>query len=1149
MAFNDAHLAIDTSAYFAEGVIASIQGMGAPAWEIRNAASLSFTALIMRVVGFRNLSTGVNATACIKSPTAAEFFSRYPSLHSFLLSQLKAAAGQLQTLNKCGHKSHDIHPSLFPVLVILSRLKPSVVMSTSVTRAHVDPAAFIPVVKAVSQSAVMGVRQLAATALAPLVPAQSLCNSCTAIAASLPDAQTPVPDHNALHGSLLQLESLLKALVTYSGQSGQIGASTADQSSSEATHACLLGSILSEVLAAMLRSSWLAGSSNKCLPVATAYLRAVKQVFLLAQLLQLDKAEQQQQQVSQLQPVAPAHFQGSSSRALEQQAKPWLQDLLQLHSFLSSAITDLITGTMASSSTSCPSSSALCASNDTASHVTGSHDHGASVDADSVSDACDPFKAVWLKECTALNFGPLLDFAMLLQQYAPPQLPTFVQSSADCSQDWAGSSSSDVCSSSRVDAMQQQVEGRVDIVLDRLLLALSSRSYDVRAAAVKGATHQLQLLMSNQHAANGIYSGQATQQQTAACLSDKVIEQLWAATMKETNNKVRKRLLMLLGAVADWQQQSTATVQQQQATACHPQVGVDAPVDRLQRVDQLQQLLTVTNDLTAKGQALQCLAQAIRAAVAAVVAVPSTDPTGTSAVAAATALVKPITKFLSHVGSAGQPSQPETMRAAAVAALEQCGLLQLLLPPHLALQTLQPGGTVCLTPPRQLGCDLHLAPLAKLAVPAWQLLLTLMEDEEDYVRRHAADSAQGVLIQLPQPPVQKQQQQAVAAETPAAHGSMYVEAVERAVFDLLASCSSWWPELTSTVFDLLTSFVFDSSAAIPKVLQHKQHRAIASPAQQNQQQLNPSQQLGVNTQQQHTNSSKQLQACHDQPSSMQRTANSNGMPQQGMAAMSSASSPMLNGGGVLTRRLFDKEADNHHEEPLLMAQLAAAALHKLLLQPSEPSSAQASGSKPHASSSSDATAPEASVGTCDDGTTQASTSSANAFDIADLQQTGVNAYDVTTSVMSWCHLLISHLGTMTARLTQASQSRGSWIGSMTSHPEVFVPLYRCLLGFWAVAPVLQAGRVQGGSGFSQQHVRTQFDDVAQKVAEAVATLKQTQPSHLLQPMLDVLASQYDVQGTNQPGSGKEDGCAAAATSTNRSSQLLCITGPLFLFNM
>ncbi len=49
--------------------------------------------------------------------TGAEFFNRYPSLHSFLLTQLQAATRQLEQW------ATVVHPSLTPVLALLSRLR------------------------------------------------------------------------------------------------------------------------------------------------------------------------------------------------------------------------------------------------------------------------------------------------------------------------------------------------------------------------------------------------------------------------------------------------------------------------------------------------------------------------------------------------------------------------------------------------------------------------------------------------------------------------------------------------------------------------------------------------------------------------------------------------------------------------------------------------------------------------------------------------------------------------------------------------------------------------------------------------------------------------------------------------------------------
>lgn len=55
------------------------------------------------------------AAVARKAVTGDEFFQRYPTLHGFLLGQLDAAVQELH--------GGAPHPSLYPVLVLLSRLR------------------------------------------------------------------------------------------------------------------------------------------------------------------------------------------------------------------------------------------------------------------------------------------------------------------------------------------------------------------------------------------------------------------------------------------------------------------------------------------------------------------------------------------------------------------------------------------------------------------------------------------------------------------------------------------------------------------------------------------------------------------------------------------------------------------------------------------------------------------------------------------------------------------------------------------------------------------------------------------------------------------------------------------------------------------
>ena len=55
--------------------------------------------------------------------TAREFFTRFPTLHGFLLQELRQSASDLDMAR--GPCMDSLQPSLFPVLLLLSRLYPT----------------------------------------------------------------------------------------------------------------------------------------------------------------------------------------------------------------------------------------------------------------------------------------------------------------------------------------------------------------------------------------------------------------------------------------------------------------------------------------------------------------------------------------------------------------------------------------------------------------------------------------------------------------------------------------------------------------------------------------------------------------------------------------------------------------------------------------------------------------------------------------------------------------------------------------------------------------------------------------------------------------------------------------------------------------
>ncbi|KAK4804387.1 hypothetical protein SAY86_004204 [Trapa natans] len=210
-AFNDTNLATDTSGFAAEALISSIRAFSSPYWEVRNSACLAYTALVRRMIGFLNVHKRESARRAL---TGLEFFHRYPSLHSFLFDELRVAT---ESIGDEASKSVEsnlvklVHPSLCPILILLSRLKPSSLASE--TGDELDPFLFMPFIRHCSMQSNMRIRILASRALTGLVSNEKLSFVLINIAMELsqlsPSSLSQLMSLNSVHGIVLQLGALL----------------------------------------------------------------------------------------------------------------------------------------------------------------------------------------------------------------------------------------------------------------------------------------------------------------------------------------------------------------------------------------------------------------------------------------------------------------------------------------------------------------------------------------------------------------------------------------------------------------------------------------------------------------------------------------------------------------------------------------------------------------------------------------------------------------------------------------------------------------------------------------------------------------------------------------------------------------------------
>ncbi|KAL6520381.1 hypothetical protein OROMI_032561 [Orobanche minor] len=205
-AFNDTNLATDSSGFCAEAMIISIQSFSSSYWEVRNSACLAYTALLRRMVGFLNVQKRESIRRAL---TGIEFFHRYPILHSFLMDELKVATESLlegSPKQLGSNLKNVVHPSLCPILILLSRLKPSPLSSE--TGNSLDPFVFMPFIRRCSLQSNFRIRVLASGALTGLVANEKLPAVIFNIASELPRQQSHIIS-NSIHGMLLQLNCLL----------------------------------------------------------------------------------------------------------------------------------------------------------------------------------------------------------------------------------------------------------------------------------------------------------------------------------------------------------------------------------------------------------------------------------------------------------------------------------------------------------------------------------------------------------------------------------------------------------------------------------------------------------------------------------------------------------------------------------------------------------------------------------------------------------------------------------------------------------------------------------------------------------------------------------------------------------------------------
>ncbi|GFR67390.1 thyroid adenoma-associated-like protein [Elysia marginata] len=199
--YRESRLGDDVVLYVADGLKAAILGFRSEQWAVRNSATLLLSSLMTRIFGVKR-SKDETAMSKKNCQTGRAFFYRYPTLYPFLLEELEAATANVMSRDRL-----SLHPSLYPVLLVLGRLFPSTLEGSDTS---LSLSAFIPYIIRCASSPVYKTRVIASRAIQPLAKRNEVVGISLSLWENLPLSPSSQSQSSHVHGSLLQLTQLIK---------------------------------------------------------------------------------------------------------------------------------------------------------------------------------------------------------------------------------------------------------------------------------------------------------------------------------------------------------------------------------------------------------------------------------------------------------------------------------------------------------------------------------------------------------------------------------------------------------------------------------------------------------------------------------------------------------------------------------------------------------------------------------------------------------------------------------------------------------------------------------------------------------------------------------------------------------------------------
>lgn len=227
----DSTLGADIDNYISDSLKMVVRGLGSPIWAVRNSSMMVFTSIIQSAI---NNDKNDSESGIAKSVTAYEFFRRFPQIYPFLLETLAVITNHTVHMNNSGWpisistrsvndvNSEVIDPSLFPILLLLSKIKVPYDYDVQNCFSSVDLTLFAPLIISCHSTRVYHIREVAAKALVSLT---TYLNFSDVIESTINKLSQPnridTLNCNCIHGLLLILYEFLKQIIQKSSVGNQ----------------------------------------------------------------------------------------------------------------------------------------------------------------------------------------------------------------------------------------------------------------------------------------------------------------------------------------------------------------------------------------------------------------------------------------------------------------------------------------------------------------------------------------------------------------------------------------------------------------------------------------------------------------------------------------------------------------------------------------------------------------------------------------------------------------------------------------------------------------------------------------------------------------------------------------------------------------